>query len=207
MSQISGYILVGGASRRMARDKAELRLGAQTFLSHIAAAVGSVAGSVTLVGARQNAASDNLPLIPDARPQWGALGGIHTAVAHCRKPWALVVACDLPFITSGFLDFLAAQRARHHDAVVPIQTEGLPQPLCAFYRRRPTARETARLIAAGEHRPRVLLERLRARYVPEESYETRAASFLLNINTPQEYARAIEMFAAQTQIHAEIADD
>ena len=53
MFDVQGFILVGGASRRMGQDKAQLRLGPETMLERIAAQLSPVTSSVTLVGSPQ----------------------------------------------------------------------------------------------------------------------------------------------------------
>ena len=86
---------------------------------------------------------------------------------------------------------LAALR-ENFAAVVPVQTDGRLQPLCALYRIEPCLRQVEELIAAGEHRPRALLERVDARRVfPAELADLEAADlFFTNVNTPEDYAQA-----------------
>jgi molybdopterin-guanine dinucleotide biosynthesis protein A len=189
MAEIEGFILVGGKSSRMGTDKARLRLGAQSFTQMIAAALSSVSASVRLVGGQ--AASDEWEVVPDAHREWGALGGLHAALVACRSEWAAVVACDLPFVTGQLFVRLAGLR-REFDAVIPVQADNRPQPLCALYRRAACLRHVEELIAAGEHRPRLLLERARVRAVAYSELADLAAAqlFFMNVNTPEDYERA-----------------
>lgn len=185
---IQGFILIGGQSRRMGRDKSQLRLGQQTFVERIANAIAHHAGEISLIGENQNNAAFSFPVIADLRSHWGALGGIHTALEHCQTPWALIVACDLPFVTADLIDTLARHRTSY-DAVVPVQKSNQWQPLCALYSRGaclPPARE---LISAGERRARALIESVNACLVNEEALNV-APHVLLNVNTPEEYAAA-----------------
>jgi molybdopterin-guanine dinucleotide biosynthesis protein A len=189
MLEIEGFILAGGKSSRMGTDKAQLRLGASSFKEKIAAALESVSTSVRIVGGP--ATGGKWEVLPDAYHQWGALGGLHAALLACRSEWALIVACDLPFVTGDLFTRLAALR-ENFEAVVPVQSDGRPQPLCALYQRRACLPRVEALIAAGEHRPRVLLERVHARrVVPGELADLKAAElFFTNVNTPEDYARA-----------------
>jgi molybdopterin-guanine dinucleotide biosynthesis protein A len=192
--EIEGFVLVGGKSSRMGRDKAALILNGRSFAEHAAEALAQIAGRVNLVGAKD---VDSLRIgnVPDVYKEWGALGGLHAALAACRAPWAAVVACDLPFVTGELLERLAALR-EGFDAVAPLQEDGRIQPLCSLYRTE-ACRERARLlIEEGERRPRSLLQKVRARVVAwEEIAELEGAElFFQNVNTPEDYDEALEAF-------------
>lgn len=190
MSEIEAFILAGGKSSRMGTDKAQLRLGAQSFPERIAAALSSVAARVSVVGAHVEGGGA-WRFVPDVYAEWGALGGLHAALVSCRSEWAAVVACDLPFVTRELFVRLAGAR-ENFAAVVPVQLDGRVQPLCALYRREPCLRRAEALIAAGERRPRALLDEVNARRVPfsELSDLPGAAYFFTNVNTPEDYAQA-----------------
>jgi molybdopterin-guanine dinucleotide biosynthesis protein A len=191
--EAEGFILAGGASSRMGEDKSLLRLDGQTFVESAAEALRAVATRVSVVSSRQGAGSHGLPVVEDLRAGLGALGGLHAALASCRAEWAAVVACDLPFVTGELLARLFAECTDVTDAVVPAQEDGRVQPLCALYRSRACVGEVAGMIREGELRPRVLLARVRSRLVAFEELRDLegSARFFLNVNTPEDYARAI----------------
>lgn len=193
MLEIEGFILVGGRSRRMGADKAGLKLGGRSFIERVAEALDAVAGRVRVVGARDKTEMYALTVVQDVFPEWGALGGLHGALAACRAPWAAVVACDLPFVNGELFLRLASLR-QNFDAVVPVQIDGRAQPLCALYRRKPCATRASELIAQGERRPRALLQKVKTRWVaPDELADLNGSShFFANINTPEDYAQARE---------------
>ena len=193
MFDVEGFILVGGASRRMGRDKAVLDFGGQPLLERIAGELSAIASAVSLVGARQPYSS--FKNVPDVHQHWGALGGIHAALMAAKTRWAAVVACDLPFVTSELFERLATFANHTVDTVVPVQPDGRPQPVCALYRRTTCLPEIEKLVATGEHTPRALLANVRTRYVkfPEIRDLPEAEHFFFNVNTPAELqeARAI----------------
>lgn len=191
MLEVEGFILVGGASSRMGTDKARLALGGRQFVERIAGALSSITGRVRVVGERQSQGEWKLQNVPDQYPSWGALGGLHAALSAADAPWAAIVACDLPFVTGELFARLASLR-EEFEAVVPVQSDGRRQPLCALYRIEPCRTHAQTLIAEGERRPRSLLCRARTRLVaPEELADLPGAQdFFSNINTPEDYAQA-----------------
>jgi molybdopterin-guanine dinucleotide biosynthesis protein A len=75
--------------------------------------------------------------------------------------------------------------------VVPV-VDGRRNPLCALYRRDclPAARAC---LAAGRRRMDDLLDRLNVRAVaPEDALPAPLARAVLNVNTPEDYRRALD---------------
>ena len=190
MESIEAFILAGGASSRMGSDKFQLPLQGQTVAQLIASALRAVANNVTVVGRQLD--DPNLNSKPDVFPQWGALGGVHAALSGCVTEWAIIVACDMPWVSGDLFSRLGSLREQF-DAVVPVQADGRPQPLCGFYRVGPCLTAAERLIKDGERRPLTLLQSVRTRWVPfEELNDLPEAEFLFaNLNTPDDYARAL----------------
>ncbi|MEN3329331.1 MAG: hypothetical protein V7638_4138, partial [Acidobacteriota bacterium] len=187
-SDMEAFILAGGASRRMGTDKSLLLIERQTFTERIAETLLQVVERVTLVGGQ----SSNFPRVADVYPQWGALGGVHAALTACKSEWAIVVACDLPFVTAELFSFLAELHL-DHDAVVPIQQDGRPQPLAALYRVDPCLQRATELIEAGRRRPLDLLDAVDTRWVEFDELTNldQSERFFVNINTPSDYDDAI----------------
>ena len=181
ISQFQGFILAGGQSRRMGRDKSQLILNNQTFTEKISDTLLQITDSILVVGADR-----------DIFPNWGALGGLHAALAACKREWAIVVACDLPFVTAQLFNYLSSLR-NHHDAIVPLQPDERPQPLCALYRIEPCLPRATELIETGHRRPRDLLQLVNTRWVPFTELRNldQAEKFFVNINTPEDYDDAV----------------
>lgn len=192
MSEVEGFILAGGASSRMGTDKATLRLSGLTFVERVAAALGSITDSLSVVSSAHAAGELSLPVVPDLFARRGAIGGIHAALKSCRAPWAAIVSCDLPFVTGGLLARLSSLRGEAFDAVAPLQPDGRQQPLCALYSRDACLKVAEELILAGELRPRALLKRVRTRWVAFEELADLPGSdlFFRNVNTPEDYEQA-----------------
>lgn len=194
MFDVQGFILVGGASSRMGQDKAQLTFGELTAVELIANVLHDVADSITTVGWPESKVAQ-LPNIPDLRRNWGPLAGIEAALRHAGSQYCLIVGCDFPFVTAALFEQLL-QSTDDSDAVVPFQDDGRPQPLCACYRVETCLTATEQALAADEHAPRALLDRVRTRYLPfsEISHLKGAEHFFFNVNTPENYQRAQEIF-------------
>jgi molybdopterin-guanine dinucleotide biosynthesis protein A len=192
MTDLEGFILAGGASSRMGEDKSRLRLGGLTFVERVARALGPHASRVSLVSSRPDAAAHGLAVVRDIYAARGALGGIHAALSACRAPLALVVSCDLPFVTRELFERLLSLHAGDAAAVAPVQPDGRPQPLCALYAAAACAPVAEELIRAGELRPRELLRRVGTRWVAFDELADlpHSARFFENVNTPEDYEKA-----------------
>jgi molybdopterin-guanine dinucleotide biosynthesis protein A len=181
------FLLAGGRSSRMGRDKAALTIGRRTFVEAVADAARPLAAAIRVVG--RDAATSGIPAVADLRPGLGPLAGIETALAHARTQAALVLACDLPFVSTALLELLAGESAAAPDSiVVPEDAAGWRAPLCAIY---PVSAlgAASRLLDAGERRPRALLEAVPSLVVPFDAYRHLPGAPLLlrNVNTPEDY--------------------
>ena len=129
----TGFVLAGGKSRRMGRDKALLPWNGGTLLDHAVARLGAVCASVrVLSGAERRYEDRGLAVETDAIPGAGPLGGIYTGLLGMGPGTGLFLGVDMPFVTVDLLRRLLELSAGH-DAVVPLSARG-PEPLCAVYR-------------------------------------------------------------------------
>jgi len=199
MLDVEAFILVGGRSSRMGKDKSGLRFGDRSGVALIAASLQRVAHTIRTVG-RAVPAAEGLENIADAHDQWGPLAGIEAALCNSNSEHCLIVACDLPFVTGELFERLVGL-ADHRDAIVPVQSDGRPQPLCAIYRKSPCLTAARNVIAGGEHSPRALLDQVQTQYVPfaELSDLDGSEYFFFNVNTPENYEQAQQIFGFRTR--------
>jgi molybdopterin-guanine dinucleotide biosynthesis protein A len=131
---VEGFVLAGGKSARMGRDKALLPWQGQTLLERALGATRAVASVTRIVGSKAKFESYG-SVVEDIFPERGPLGGIHAALSDSDRELNLVLAVDLPFVTAELLAYLI-QRAQDslHMATVPRLQAGW-EPLCAVYRR------------------------------------------------------------------------
>jgi molybdopterin-guanine dinucleotide biosynthesis protein A len=194
----TGAILAGGQSRRLGgQNKAALKIGAATVLDRQLARLRRVVDHTIIVA--NDAASfalSGVPVIPDLRPGDGALGALYTAVHAAQTDRTLVIACDMPFVSEALLRYLV-EAGRTADIAIPRTARGY-EPLCATYSRR-CAGELARLIEQQRFKLSevALIPGLVVRELgPDELRPFGPEEMLFfNINTSDDYARAIDLDA------------
>jgi molybdopterin-guanine dinucleotide biosynthesis protein A len=144
-------------------------------------------------------AQDWLPGVRAISDTWrlrGSLVGIHSALAYAKQP-ILLVAWDMPFVTTALLEHIRDRATRSQFATIPESDAGL-EPFCAAYTPECLPSIEAAL-AADDLRLGNLLARLPA-YDRIPVDEIRAfgdpARLFFNVNSPPDLARA-EALAAK----------
>jgi molybdopterin-guanine dinucleotide biosynthesis protein A len=189
VSDVAGYILVGGKSSRFGRDKALVEVGGRPLALRVVDALSPVTGAVTLVGSPEKYRRLGLRVIPDPLADFGPLAGILAALDDSQSAWNLLLACDMPRVTAGFLTFLL-DRARESDAdiVLPVDAEGCAEPLCAAYAL--ASREgIRRAVEQGTRKVTAAFGGLRVRQLPPAEYAEfdGDGQLFANVNTPAEW--------------------
>jgi molybdopterin-guanine dinucleotide biosynthesis protein A len=195
----------------MKRDKAWLEINGVPMIERVIAAASPAAGRLGIIVNAANpqveryeklAESCDAGLIFDLYEHLGPLGGIHTALAHCvTGESALILACDLPLITTEFLSFLCnvhqgenpQSAIRNPQSItVPLDQSNRLQPLAAIYDQSLEA-VVSRMLAADELKVDLLHSRVPTRRVGfvEFSHLRDAERFFINVNTPEEYQAAV----------------
>jgi len=135
----------------------------------------------------------------------GPLAGLEVALVRCSGKAALILACDLPFLTGELLHRLVSS-FREAEALVPLDAQGRPQPLCAVYSVA-CLPKVSEAITRGERRMTRLLERLAVRFLPfsEVAHLPGAEEFFWDLDTPDDYARAQQRFRERRGRHSQDA--
>ncbi len=187
----AGFVLAGGRSSRMGKEKALLEISGTKLVVRAARVVTSVCGSTTIVGSPENYARFGFPTIDDEQPRLGPLGGILTALDRGEASWNLVVACDLPYLTSEWLRYLIDRALGSNSRVVLPESDSGPEPLCAVYHRE-AAGPIRAAIEHGVLKVTGALQSLPVERVPPadiRAFDPRGVLFQ-NLNTPEDFERA-----------------
>lgn len=196
---VSGVVLAGGRSRRLGRDKAVELLGGQPMIRRVLERVAALTSENIVVVAEQSR-GDALPLLDNTRvvldvyPGTGSLGGIFSGLSAAKNEWAMVTACDMPFLNADLLGYLSSLRDGS-DVVAPV-VEGRPEPTHALYSREclPFIEERLR---AEDLKITGFYGGVKVRYVEEREirqFDPELLSFF-NVNSPQDLERALALAA------------
>ena len=177
---VSGFVLAGGKSTRMGRDKALLDWHGHSLLDHMVKLLAEAAHPVQVVG--------RAPLL-DQLPGLGPLSGIATGLQASKTDANLFVAVDLPHLTVEFLKYL---RTRLENSSCPLLAckIGTDFPLCLGVWR-PMLPEIKRCLTSNELSVRGLIESSGTELISEDELRVTGVdtNIFRNINTPADYLR------------------
>ncbi|PWH20614.1 MAG: molybdenum cofactor guanylyltransferase [Ardenticatenia bacterium] len=190
--KVSVAVLAGGQSRRMGQDKAFLSIGDKLVIQRVFERVLPLGDDLILVTNTPDkyAAYTYCRITEDVYPGKGALGGIYSALVAARYPHCLVVACDMPFLNTRLLKYLARLASFwDYDVVVPI-ISGRWETLHAVYSKR-CLKPIEQRLHQDQLRVCSFFESVHLCTVEQrhlERFDPLLRSFL-NMNTPEEWQR------------------
>jgi molybdopterin-guanine dinucleotide biosynthesis protein A len=170
--------------------KALLELGGKRIIERVVDAVGSVLEDLLLVtNTPERYAFLGLPMVADAFPEGGALGGIYTGLRAASGEAAFTVACDMPFLHPAIVR-MVVERAGDGDVIIPRTGDQL-ETMHAVYGKRCLGPMHTRLRAGAlkiagffpdVHVVEIDHSAIARHRAPEVAF--------MNVNTPAELARA-----------------
>ncbi|WP_158748754.1 molybdenum cofactor guanylyltransferase [Acidobacterium sp. S8] len=196
---MNGFVLAGGRSTRMGRDKALLHYNGRPLVEHAVGLLREAELEPYIVGTRADLAT-YAPVIEDLHPDCGPLGGMEAALAATGSEWNVFLPVDLPLLPVIFLRYLKERVGiTAAEATIP-SFAGRPQPLCAVYSRSLLG-GIRRAIAGGDYKVmRTVETAASAREIDVFGVEAVAACadwpvrsplyrWFQNVNTPADFAR------------------
>ena len=175
---INGFVLAGGRSQRMGRDKADLPWRGSSLLDHMVRLLSTVAAQVRVIGRES---------IPDKIPGRGPLGGIMTALDITDTQKNLIVAVDLPLLTPGFLQMFRNRLIASTKHLVACKI-GSDYPLCLGVDRSMSS-VIGRRVEAGLLALHRLADEADAEILSEDQIAAAGfpISMFYNVNTPDDW--------------------
>lgn len=177
----SGAILAGGRSSRFGQDKALYVYRGKPLITWVMDSMAKASERMVIA----NRPYPGLVVYPDLRRGGDTLSGLHSALAHAREDWVAVAACDQPFLSQEFWQFMLEQTRPEAKAVVAASGDSF-EPLGALYHKA-LEPEVLRRLLAGELRMQSLLRSIALVALDKEMLEARFGPHLfLNANRPQD---------------------
>jgi molybdenum cofactor guanylyltransferase len=183
----------------MGTDKAWLEIENRPMIQRALAEVRPIVNRLSIIVNAANphlqryenlAASYDAMVIHDLHGHRGPLGGIGTALTCCESDQsALILACDMPFITTEFLAFLIALHQREaNQLTLPVDQQERLQPLAGIYSAA-CLPAVEQMLNEDELRVDGLCRRVLTRLVPFGEFASlmNAERLFVNINSIEEY--------------------
>ena len=210
--QVEAFILAGGISSRMGRDKHSLELAGVPIILRTLQLVLPLTKKVTIVGSASLSlplgvmavADDYHDLPTETGKSKSPLFGIATALLHSQSPWVLILACDLPYLTGEWLAWLIAHAEKSGAQIVMPYTAQNPQPLAAVYCRE-CGPAIVRSLRSGVRRVKDALAQFTIEALPESEWHQFDAEgiMLKSMNTPADYDEACKWWHAKESLKVE----
>src|SRR5947199_3249703 len=194
--RVKGVIQAGGKSTRMGgRPKALRKVGGGRSIEGVLDAVKPAVDALLIVTNTPELYTFlGLPMVPDIYLAHGSLGGIYSGLLASPGDAAFTVACDMPFLHADVAR-LVVERAGSGDVVIPRVGAQL-ETLHAAYRKSCLGAIEAQLVAGRLKIVGFFDEVCAAEIAEREVAFYRDPSIaVMNVNTPEELARAREIAA------------
>jgi molybdopterin-guanine dinucleotide biosynthesis protein A len=202
-SKRAAIILAGGESSRFGSNKALQLLAGKPLICHVAERLSQIADEILVViGYREPRAGyevvlpSSVTIMNDGQEGKTPLIGIATGLQATKSEYALICACDIPFVKEEVVELLL-QRASGVDAAIPKWNKGHIEPLEAVYRVASTLKAAQETLALTGLPLRVMIGKLaQVVYVSVEDEIGRVNPDLrtfFNVNTREDMERAEEL--------------
>lgn len=201
MKNVTAIVLAGGQGKRLGQAKAMLKLGGEVLIEGVIEKVTTLADEVIVVTSNSQ---NNLPhdleaeVFTDIYPGKSALGGVYTGLVKSGNTYNLVVACDMPFLNLGLLEYMTSLASGVD--MVTIKVGHNAEPLHGIYSKQCIG-PIQNMIEKNDLQINHLLEAVKVRYIDEDEldkYDPHHLSFF-NINNRTDFARAKKLKEAMAK--------
>lgn len=207
---IHGFVLAGGKSSRMGRDKALLELGGHPLVQIAVEKLQAFCAEVSIAGNRDDL-TEFAPLVYEDRVDCGPAAGIEAGLRASTQPWALFMPVDVPLVPVDLLRRWCEEALNVNMTVSFLGIREKQPAFCLMRRERSTS--YTGILDQGERKLEVLLNRTaEADNVASWMYDAydlygypdyrgpddqTLERWFLNVNTPEELLSAEQWIAEQ----------
>ncbi len=182
--ELSGFILAGGKSKRMGKDKAFLTIQEEPMLKRAISLIQPFCQTVSISG--QNPAYNvfKLSVIADTYPGCGPIAGIHSCLSYSSTDWNLIVGVDLPFLNEELINYLILNMGEF-DCIIPESNSGI-EPLAGLYNKQILPKVESQ-IQCGDFKLMNMLGKLNACFLDCNELVEKYPRLFANLNRPEDY--------------------
>jgi molybdopterin-guanine dinucleotide biosynthesis protein A len=188
MNSLSAMILTGGSSSRFGSNKSQAKLGANSLIENLLSTIPPEI-DIVIVGPELENSARQVRYTQEHPLGGGPVAAIEAGLQLIDSEFVAIIATDMPF-ASQVLAVLRENLPETQDATIPLDAEGIRQPLCALYRRDGVARAITELGNTQGQSVRKLIQILA---VKELRLDPALARILLDVDTPADLQRAISL--------------
>lgn len=163
---LSAIILAGGESNRMKKDKGLSLLCDTPLIEHVTKKVSDLVDEVVLIvkndAQRRRyilALGPNIKIKKDLIKISSPIIGAITGLSNTKAEYALIVACDMPFVSKQAI-LMLFKKAEGHNGAVFQHPNGWIEPLCAVYKVEPSLKIALNLLKKNDLRIRMILKNM-----------------------------------------------
>ena len=209
-SKRAAIVLAGGESSRFGSNKALELLAGKPLISHVTRRLSDVADEILIIIGRDESRAEYEAILPrsvrvmnDERDGKTPLIGIVTGLGAASSDYAVICACDIPFVSEEVIKLLF-QRASGADAAIPRWNQGHIEPLEAVYRTASTLNAAQETLAPSGLPIREMIRKLvHVLYVSVEDEISKLNPDLrtfFNVNTKKDMDRAEKLYRKECSL-------
>jgi molybdopterin-guanine dinucleotide biosynthesis protein A len=195
---MTSIILAGGRSSRLGREKALQIIEGKSLIQWVVDRLAILSTEIIIATAHGEtipcSSAVRIKTVADIYPRKGPLVGIYSGLIASSSSRAIVVGCDMPFLSVSLLEYMT-QTLADFDVALPRIGE-MVEPLCAVYSKSCLA-PIQRLLEQNELGIRRLFGMVKAKYVEEDEisrFDPEHFSFF-NINSQNDLKKARKLAA------------
>lgn len=199
---MSAIVVAGGVSKRFGQDKALVKLADKPLVSYVVDKTFSVVDDVTVVVNSETqkkkiaeAINKKTRIMLDQADVQTPLAGALTGFEAAETEYAILLACDTPFLSPEILSLLV-EVSTNRSAAIPRWPNGNIEPLHASYHAPTAAKAAKTAIENGKFNMRAMVNNMRnVRYISTmvlRQLDPKLTTFF-NINSPNDLRQAEAM--------------
>lgn len=179
----SAIILAGGKGSRLGYvDKAFLTYKGQYFIDILLDKLKNFHEIIIVTNSPEKYSDyKNIKIIEDTVKNIGPIGGIFSGLQHITSDEALVLSCDIPFISISFINYL--KTLDYSEEIIVSSIYGKMEPLCSLYKKS-ILKTMENSILNKDYKISNIFNKVKVKYIPVDKEEIIKSFY--NINTPKD---------------------